>query len=236
MPSTNPVIAMQQIGKTYPLADGVYQALQQIDLTIERNEYVAIIGPSGSGKSTLLNLLGCLDQPSQGVYRIGDERVDQLDANALAQVRNRHIGFIFQSFQLLPRLTVLQNVLQPLLYRVMPQREREARAMHLLSRVGLADKAQHWPNQLSGGQRQRVAIARALVTEPALLLGDEPTGNLDSKTTAQVMELFDELHQQGQTIVLVTHEQEIAEHCQRVVRLVDGQIYSDIRQHGSNQA
>lgn len=234
MPSTSPVIAMQQIGKTYPLADGVYQALQQIDLTIERNEYVAIIGPSGSGKSTLLNLLGCLDKPSQGVYRIGDERVDQLDANALAQVRNRHIGFIFQSFQLLPRLSVLQNVLQPLLYRVMPQREREARAMHLLSRVGLADKAQHRPNQLSGGQRQRVAIARALVTEPALLLGDEPTGNLDSKTTGQVMELFDELHQQGQTIVLVTHEQEIAEHCQRVVRLVDGQIYSDVRQQGSN--
>lgn len=233
MPDTNPVIAMQQVGKTYPLADGVYQALQQIDLTIQRNEYVAIIGPSGSGKSTLLNLLGCLDKPSQGLYRIGDERVDQLDANALARVRNQHIGFIFQSFQLLPRLTVLQNVVQPLLYRVMPQREREARAMHLLAQVGLADKAQHRPNQLSGGQRQRVAIARALVTEPALLLGDEPTGNLDSKTTAQVMALFDELHQQGQTIVLVTHEQEIAEHCQRVVRLVDGQIYSDLRNSGS---
>lgn len=223
------VIAMQQVGKTYPLADGTYQALHRVDLTIEQNEYVAIVGPSGSGKSTLLNLLGCLDSPSHGHYRIRDERVDQLDAQALACVRNRHIGFIFQSFQLLPRLTVLQNVLQPLVYRLMPQREREARAMHLLSRVGLADKAHHLPNQLSGGQRQRVAIARALVTEPTLLLGDEPTGNLDSKTTAQVMELFDELHHQGQTIVLVTHEQEIADHCQRVVKLVDGQIQSDLR-------
>lgn len=218
-----PVIAMQQVGKTYPLADGMYQALHHVDLTIEQNEYVAIVGPSGSGKSTLLNLLGCLDSPSHGHYRIRDERVDQLDAQALAGVRNRHIGFIFQSFQLLPRLTVLQNVLQPLVYRLMPQREREARAMHLLSRVGLADKAHHLPNQLSGGQRQRVAIARALVKRPPLVIADEPTANLDGETAEQIIELMQQLGRDANTTFLIaSHDPRLYQRCDRVLTLKDG--------------
>lgn len=231
MTPTNPaVIELHQLGKQYPLAQGHYQALQQINLSVQRNEYVAITGPSGSGKSTLLNILGCLDKADHGEYRLGGTSVQQMDEQQLARVRNQQIGFIFQSFHLLPRLTVLQNVLQPLLYRPLAQRERVERAMQLLHRVGLADKHAQLPNQLSGGQRQRVAIARALVTEPTLLLGDEPTGNLDSSTTAQVMALFDELHHQGHTIVLVTHEADIAQHCLRQIRLVDGQIASDLRQ------
>lgn len=225
------VIALEQVGKTYQMADETFYALRDLSLQIHQNEYVAIIGPSGSGKSTLLNVLGCLDMPSQGRYQLAGHSVAELDETALAVLRNRQVGFIFQSFNLLPRMTALQNVMQPLVYRLMPWRDREAKAKAALAKVGLADKAGHLPNQLSGGQRQRVAIARALVTEPAILLGDEPTGNLDSKTTSDIMQLFDELHAQGHTIILVTHEQDIADHCQRVIRLIDGKLAADSLHH-----
>ena len=230
------VIELRGISKFYQMAGETFTALADIDLKVRRNDYLALIGPSGSGKSTLLNILGCLDVPDQGEYRLCGQPVASLDETSLAHVRNQQIGFIFQSFNLLPRLTALQNVMQPLLYRVMSKQERISRAMAVLQRVGLTDKAQHLPSQLSGGQRQRVAIARALVTEPAVLLGDEPTGNLDSKTTASIMALFDELHAQGQTIILVTHEQEIADHCRRVVRLVDGRIVADRQQQQGRSA
>jgi len=221
------VIDLCNIGKSYQMADETFYALCDLNLQIRQNEYVAIIGPSGSGKSTLLNVLGCLDMPSQGQYRLAGHPVAELDESQLAILRNRQVGFIFQSFNLLPRMTALQNVMQPLIYRLMPGRERETKAKAALAKVGLCDKAGHLPNQLSGGQRQRVAIARALVTEPSILLGDEPTGNLDSKTTRDIMQLFDALHAQGHTIILVTHEQEIADHCQRVVRLKDGKLAAD---------
>lgn len=221
------VIQLQGIGKSYQMAGERFDALQQLSLQIYPNEYVAIIGPSGSGKSTLLNLLGCLDTPTAGDYLLAGHKVAELDETALAVLRNHQVGFIFQSFNLLPRMTALQNVMQPLVYRLMPAKERERRARAALEKVGLSDKTAHLPNQLSGGQRQRVAIARALVTEPAILLGDEPTGNLDSKTTSDIMQLFDELHAQGHTIILVTHEQDIADHCQRVIRLVDGKLAAD---------
>ena len=202
-------------------------ALQGVDLRIGRNEYVALIGPSGSGKSTLMNLLGCLDTPSEGRYVLNGRDTSDMDDTELARVRNREIGFIFQSFHLLPRLSVLQNVMQPLVYRGMPRAERQARATRALARVGLADRMGHRPNQLSGGQRQRVAVARALVGEPSILLADEPTGNLDSKTSAEIMALFDELHAQGQTVVVVTHEPDIAAHCKRTIRVSDGRIVED---------
>ena len=202
-------------------------ALQGVDLHIGRNEYVALIGPSGSGKSTLMNLLGCLDTPSEGRYVLNGRDTYDMDDTELARVRNREIGFIFQSFHLLPRLSVLQNVMQPLVYRGMPRAERQARATRALARVGLADRMGHRPNQLSGGQRQRVAVARALVGEPSILLADEPTGNLDSKTSAEIMALFDELHAQGQTVVVVTHEPDIAAHCKRTIRVSDGRIVED---------
>lgn len=230
-----PLLRLQGLSKHYQMAGEVFTALDNINLDVWPNDYLALIGPSGSGKSTLLNMLGCLDVADSGAYLLCGEAVQQFSEDQLALVRNKQIGFIFQSFNLLPRLTALQNVLQPLLYRQMRQSARVEQALAVLARVGLADKAGHLPNQLSGGQRQRVAIARALVTEPAVLLGDEPTGNLDSKTTDNIMALFDELHQQGQTIILVTHEQEIADHCQRVVRLVDGRIVADQRQQHLNQ-
>lgn len=235
-PTAPPVIELRDIGKHYWMAGELFTALAEITLQVQRNDYLALIGPSGSGKSTLLNILGCLDIPDQGEYHLCGQPVASLDEAALARVRNQQIGFIFQSFNLLPRLTALQNVMQPLLYRVMSKTERLERAMRVLAQVGLSDKAQHLPSQLSGGQRQRVAIARALVTEPAVLLGDEPTGNLDSKTTASIMALFDELHAQGQTIILVTHEQDIANHCRRVVRLVDGKVVADQQQQQGHHA
>ena len=226
------VIRLQQVGKRYVLGDTPYDALRGIDLQIERNEYVAIIGPSGSGKSTLLNILGCLDVPSSGQYLLRERDVAGLDETELAHERNRSVGFIFQSFNLLPRASALANVMQPLVYRRMSRVERRERAELALARVGLSQRMQHLPSQLSGGQRQRVAIARALVAEPAILLGDEPTGNLDSQTTLEIMALFDQLHAEGHTLLLVTHEAEIAEHCDRSIRLVDGQIVEDRRQVG----
>ncbi|MGB1198828.1 MAG: ABC transporter ATP-binding protein [Thalassotalea sp.] len=204
-----------------------FYALNKLDLNIFQNDYLAIIGPSGSGKSTLMNLLGCLDYPTSGEYVLKGKDVAQMDESELAGIRNLEIGFIFQSFNLLPRSTALQNVMQPLIYRGISLKERKIKAEEALTRVGLKDRMNHVPNQLSGGQRQRVAIARALVTNPAILLADEPTGNLDSSTTTEIMALFDELHQDGQTLIVVTHEQEIADRCHRVIRLRDGELVSD---------
>ena len=221
------MIELSNVGKRYMMGEEPFMALQGVDLRIGRNEYVALIGPSGSGKSTLMNLLGCLDTPSEGRYVLNGRDTSDMDDTELARVRNREIGFIFQSFHLLPRLSVLQNVMQPLVYRGMPRAERQARATRALARVGLADRMGHRPNQLSGGQRQRVAVARALVGEPSILLADEPTGNLDSKTSAEIMALFDELHAQGQTVVVVTHEPDIAAHCKRTIRVSDGRIVED---------
>ena len=209
------------------MGDQTVKALDQIDLTIERNEYIAFIGSSGSGKSTMMNILGCLDKPTQGDYLLNKKRVSQLTQDELADIRNIEIGFIFQSFNLLPRASALHNVMLPLVYRGIPLKKRKELAMDSLSKVNLADRTDHIPSQLSGGQRQRVAIARALVTSPSILLADEPTGNLDSGTTGEIMKLFDELHKEGQTIIMVTHEDEIAKHCHRVVRLSDGKVLED---------
>ena len=224
------MIVLRDIVKRYTMGEEVVQALAGVDLDIARNEYVALTGPSGSGKSTLMNLLGCLDTPTEGTYMLNGRDVSGMNDNELAQVRNREIGFVFQSFHLLPRMTVLQNVMQPLVYRGMSQDERRARAVEALGKVGLGDRMGHRPNQLSGGQRQRVAIARALVGTPSILLADEPTGNLDTRTSAEIMALFDALHAQGQTVILVTHEPDIAAHCHRVLRVSDGRIVEDRRQ------
>lgn len=224
------MIVLSSISKRYRMGEESFNALAGVDLQIARNEYVALTGPSGSGKSTLMNLLGCLDSPSSGSYVLNGRDIASLNDNELAQIRNREIGFVFQSFHLLPRLSVLSNVAQPLVYRGLPPKERERLASEALSRVGLASKLKHLPNQLSGGQRQRVAVARALVGQPSILLADEPTGNLDSRTSEEIMALFDALHAEGQTVILVTHEADIAAHAHRVIRLVDGQIESDLRQ------
>lgn len=221
------MISLTKIVKRYMMGEEEIMALAGVDLTIERNEYVALIGPSGSGKSTLMNLLGCLDTPSEGSYILNGRDTSTMNDNELAKVRNQEIGFIFQSFHLLPRMSVLQNVMQPLVYRGIPAGERAKMAAQALNKVGLADRMTHRPNQLSGGQRQRVAIARALVGKPSILLADEPTGNLDSKTSAEIMALFDELHQQGQTVIVVTHEPDIAAHCHRTLRVSDGKIVQD---------
>ena len=221
------MIELKGIVKRYVLGDETVLALAGVDLFVGRNEYVALIGPSGSGKSTLMNLIGCLDSPSEGHYILNGRDTSALSEQELAVVRNREIGFVFQSFHLLPRQSALQNVMQPRVYRRMSPSERRDRAVQALRNVGLGDRLDHRPNQLSGGQRQRVAVARALVGEPSILLADEPTGNLDSRTSAEIMGLFDALHAQGQTVVLVTHEPDIAAHCRRTIRVFDGRIVED---------
>lgn len=221
------LIELHNICKDFAMGDQVIHALDNINLTIEKNEYIAFIGSSGSGKSTMMNILGCLDRPTSGTYVLNQRDVSKLSENELADIRNIEIGFIFQSFNLLTKANALQNVMQPLVYRGTRNTERKKLAMEALDRVHLTNRADHLPNQLSGGQRQRVAIARALVTKPSILLADEPTGNLDSQTSRDIMVLFDELHGEGQTIIMVTHEPEIAAHCHRVVRLKDGRIEED---------
>jgi len=226
MVARKPLVELSGIWKIYDGGVEV-QALRGVDLRIYPGEYVAIMGPSGSGKSTLMHILGLLDSPTRGSYLLAGEEVSKLSPARLATLRNRFIGFVFQAFNLLPRASVLRNVELPLLYAGVPGRERRERAMAMLARVGLADHAKHLPAQLSGGQRQRAAIARALVTEPSVLLADEPTGNLDQTTGAEIMGLFDELSSQGQTVVLVTHDPQVAAHARRLVRLVDGRIAED---------
>jgi len=224
-----PVIHLQGITKTYGMGDTEVHALRGIDLTIERGDYVAIMGTSGSGKSTLMNIVGALDAATAGHYELDGINIESLDESALSIVRNRKIGFIFQSFNLIPRTTALSNVELPLVYRGVGRKARRERAMAALSAVGLADRMHHQPNELSGGQQQRVAVARALVAEPSLLLADEPTGNLDSRSTRDVLDLMGQLHDQGRTIVMITHEDEVAANAGRVVTLVDGQISEDRR-------
>ncbi|HSH46785.1 MAG TPA: ABC transporter ATP-binding protein [Longimicrobiales bacterium] len=224
------VIETTGLSKEYQLGSETVRALKGVDLRIEKNEYVAIMGPSGSGKSTLMNLLGCLDTPSAGEYWLNGTPVARMDDDDLAAIRNREIGFVFQTFNLLPRATALHNVELPLIYGGVGARARRERATYVLDRVGLADRMEHRPSELSGGQRQRVAVARALVNDPAILLADEPTGNLDSQTSTEIMKLFEELHTEGQTIVLVTHEHDIAEHARRRITLRDGLIETDVTQ------
>ncbi len=221
------LIELQGITKYYEMGSQVVKALDGIDIEVSRNDYLAFIGSSGSGKSTMLNILGCLDRPTSGEYNLNGKNVEILDQNELSEIRNLEIGFIFQSFNLLPRANALGNVMQPLIYRNIGVRKRKEMAMEALTRVRLDDRIDHLPNQLSGGQRQRVAIARALVTNPSILLADEPTGNLDSRTTIEIMQLFNELHGEGQTLIVVTHEDEIAQHCRRVVEMKDGRIFDD---------
>jgi putative ABC transport system ATP-binding protein len=225
------VILIHHMCKSYQMGQNTLQVLRNLDLKVQKGEYLALMGPSGSGKSTLMNMIGCLDKFDSGTYELNGIDVSKLDDNELADIRNKEIGFIFQTFNLLPRYTALQNVELPLVYAGISQKVRSEMALHVLHQVGLGDRVTHKPNELSGGQRQRVAIARALVNNPSIILADEPTGNLDSVTSDDIMKLFEELHHKGNTIVVVTHEEEIARHAKRIIRLKDGQIESDILQN-----
>ncbi len=221
------VISLKEIAKHYKVGTEVVKALRTISLTIYKNEYVALMGPSGSGKSTLMNILGCLDTPTSGQYILNKHDVSKLGDNDLAEIRNKEIGFVFQTFNLLPRSSALENVMLPLIYAGVNKGTRIERASKCLADVNLSDRITHKPNELSGGQRQRVAVARALVNNPSIILADEPTGNLDSKTSIEIMGLFEEIHEKGNTIIIVTHEEDIARHAHRIVRLIDGKIASD---------
>ena len=223
------VIKINELVKTYIMGSQRVNALRGVSLEINVNEYVALMGPSGSGKSTLMNLVGCLDTPTSGDYFLDGENVSQMTDSELASVRNKKIGFVFQTFNLLPRMSALENVALPLVYSGMGKKLREERALHFLDIVGLGDRFTHKPNELSGGQRQRVAIARALVNNPSIILADEPTGNLDTKTSIEIMSIFEEIHNKGNTVIIVTHEPDIADHSHRIIRLRDGVIESDVR-------
>jgi putative ABC transport system ATP-binding protein len=224
-----PIIHLEKINKSYYLGRQELKVLKDISLDIFKNEYVALMGPSGSGKSTLMNILGCLDSPTGGKYILNGKDVSKMQDNDLAEVRNKEIGFVFQQFNLLPRLTAAENVALPLVYNGTAKKKRNEQALEMLNRVGLADRSHHKPNELSGGQGQRVAIARALVNNPAIILADEPTGNLDSKTSVEIMEIFGKIHDEGNTVILITHEEDIARYAHRIVRLLDGVIESDKR-------
>lgn len=223
------VIRFQEIVKTYKIGTMEVNALRGVSYTIMKNEYVAIMGPSGSGKSTLMNIIGCLDTPTSGSYFLSGHDVSKMEDDNLAEIRNKEIGFVFQTFNLLPRYTALENVMLPLIYSGVPKHDRIERATMLLDSVGLTQRMNHKPNELSGGQRQRVAVARALVNKPSIILADEPTGNLDSKTSVDIMNLFAEIHSKGNTVILVTHEEDIARHAHRIIRLRDGHIESDMK-------
>lgn len=223
----NKLIHLKKIRKVYKMGEEIILALNEINLEIQRNEFIALMGPSGSGKSTLMNLIGCLDSPTSGEYILNGQAVDKLSDNELAGIRNREVGFVFQTFNLLPRMTALENVAVPLIYAGLAKDLRVNIAKEKLTAVGLADRMHHKPNELSGGQRQRVAIARALVNNPSLILADEPTGNLDSKTSAEILDIFKSIHESGNTIILVTHENEIAQNAHRIIRLKDGLIETD---------
>ena len=222
------LISLTNIKRHYDVGGEVVRALDGVDLVIQQNEYISIMGPSGSGKSTLMNMIGCLDTPTEGTYEFGGELVHEMDDDQLASIRNRKIGFVFQTFNLLPKATALRNVEVPLIYSNIPKEDRLEMANNALVSVGLGDRVDHKPNELSGGQRQRVAIARALVNDPSIILADEPTGNLDSKSGIEIMKILDQLHSKGNTIILVTHEQEIADHANRIITIFDGRVKQDL--------
>lgn len=226
---SKPIIEIKGITRNFPLGSETVYVLKGIDLTINKGEYVALMGPSGSGKSTLMNILGCLDTPTAGSYMLNGKLVSEMHDDELAGIRNTEIGFVFQTFNLMPRTTALDNVALPMVYAGYSKSERNERATEVLTQVGLADRMDHKPNQLSGGQRQRVAVGRALVNKPSIILADEPTGNLDSKTSVEIMGLFDDIHANGNTVILVTHEEDIAAHAHRIIRLRDGIIESDVK-------
>tara|TARA_Y100000385_G_C13063958_1_gene625795 strand:+ start:790 stop:1500 length:711 start_codon:yes stop_codon:yes gene_type:complete len=225
---TDTIIEIKGLKREFTVGSEVVKALKGVDVSVNKNEYLAMMGPSGSGKSTLMNLLGCLDTPTAGAYNLNGTDVSSLKDDDLAEIRNKEIGFIFQTFNLLPRLTALENVSLPLVYAGFSSEERNNKAKDVLEKVGLGDRMDHRPNQLSGGQRQRVAVARALVNDPSIILADEPTGNLDSKTSLDIMRLFEEIHQMGNTLIVVTHEEEVASHAHRILRLKDGLVASDL--------